>query len=189
MIPIASYYLGASSTPQIAYNRPQSMSQASLQQHSPTASTQKVSHTANRASMPPPSRNTANSPPAAASPPNVKFEPPQEADEGEESDGQRAQESTSTSPPPRSGDAHKRTSSMKRDFKFPPTSPPSTDGGSPKTSEDAQQLKGHIKAQESVISPASIEVPPPPPVEKERLANTVDDGEDEVGDTVEVPLN
>lgn len=82
---------------------------------------------------------------------------------------------------------------MKRDFKFPPSSPPSGDNdsgsGSPKITEDAQKMKGHVKAQESVISPSSIEVPPPPPVEKERSNSTVDDGEDEVGDTFEVPLN
>lgn len=74
---------------------------------------------------------------------------------------------------------------MKRDFKFPSSTPPDSTSGSPKS----QESKGHVKAQESVVSPSSIEVPPPPPVEKERSTSTVDDGEDEVGDTVEVPLN
>jgi len=77
---------------------------------------------------------------------------------------------------------------MKRNWKFPTLA--SSDNGSPKSSEgDGQKTRGHLKAQESLISPSSIEVPPPPPVEKERSTNTVDDGEDEVGDTVEVPLN
>jgi len=76
---------------------------------------------------------------------------------------------------------------MKRNWKFPTLA--SSDNGSPKSSEgDGQKTRGHLKAQESLISPSSIEVPPPP-VEKERSTNTVDDGEDEVGDTVEVPLN
>jgi hypothetical protein len=51
------------------------------------------------------------------------------------------------------------------------------------------QNKGHVKAQESIISPSSIEVPPPPPVEKERSHSSTVDEEDEVGDTVEVDLN
>jgi hypothetical protein len=77
---------------------------------------------------------------------------------------------------------------MKRDFRFPASSPP--DSGSPQSPESGDsKVKGHVKAQESVISPSSIEVPPPPPVEKERSVSTVDDAEDDVGDTVEVPLN
>ncbi|KAF9441012.1 hypothetical protein P691DRAFT_739912 [Macrolepiota fuliginosa MF-IS2] len=205
MVPIAAYYLGAPNTPQASagFNRPQSMSQASLHQ-SPTASSTKV-HSSNRASMPAPSRASASSPPQnaphAGSSHAVRFEPPQEADETNEDENQQQQQTprqqqtqartASSPPPPTSPDTHRRSGSMKRNFKFPPSSPPSTDtdSGSPKVSEDAQKNKGHIKAQESVISPSSIEVPPPPPVEKERSNNTIDEGEDEVGDTVEVDLN
>jgi hypothetical protein len=44
--------------------------------------------------------------------------------------------------------------------------------------------------QTSVITPSSIEVPPPPPVEKEQSTNgSEEDNEDEVGDTVDIPLN
>ncbi|KXN89004.1 Chitin biosynthesis protein CHS5 [Leucoagaricus sp. SymC.cos] len=193
MVPIAAYYLGAPNTPQLSsgFNRPQSMSQASLPQ-SPNSSSTKQH--VNRASMPPPSRNAASSPPRQTSsnpPPTVRFEAPQEADEtaAEEETHQRSPPVAASSPPANSSmDAHRRSSSMKRDFKFPSSSPPESD--SPKLPDsEAQKSKGHVKAQESVISPSSIEVPPPPPVEKERSTSTVDDGEDEVGDTVEVPLN
>jgi hypothetical protein len=90
---------------------------------------------------------------------------------------------------PLSTEGHTRSGSTKQDFKFPTSTP--SDNGSPKLpdSSDGQKLKRNIKAQESVISPSSIEVPPPPPVEKERSNSTVDDGEDDFGDTVEVPLN
>lgn len=108
---------------------------------------------------------------------------------------------------------------MKMNFKFPspPESASSTPknsdaGGEPRKLQEGQQSdstpegqqheedgaedesqmlksKGHVKGQESIISPSSIEVPPPPPVEKERSQSSTADEEDEVGDTVEVPLN
>ncbi|XP_006456920.1 hypothetical protein AGABI2DRAFT_229143 [Agaricus bisporus var. bisporus H97] len=209
MVPIGAYYLG-SPTPQVSasFNRPQSMSQASLHQSS-TSSLQKTPTPAsNRASMPLPSRNNNNSPPAASSSPVTRFDAPREADED--------QGPSTSSPPPRgaSNDSHHRSGSMKPNFKFP--SPPDSASSMPneggklqdgRQSESGQEVerdegeedelhkqelikdKGHVKAQESVISPLSIEVPPPPPVEKERSNSSTVDEEDEVGDTVEVDLN
>jgi hypothetical protein len=42
-----------------------------------------------------------------------------------------------------------------------------------------------------LVTPSSIEVPPPPPVEKERSFSNIslESGEDDVGDTVDIPLN
>ncbi|KAF5364113.1 hypothetical protein D9756_000087 [Leucocoprinus leucothites] len=201
MVPIAAYYLGAPTTPQLSsgFNRPQSMSQASLPHPPNSASSPKHASAANRASMPAPSRNAASSPPQQSdtgdSPSTVRFETPQEVDEtAADEELQKQQRSpppvgpSSSSPPPKSSmEAHRRSSSMKRDWKFPTATSP--ESGSPKSPEgESQKAKGHV-AQESVISPSSIEVPPPPPVEKERSTSTVDDGEEDVGDTVEVPLN
>lgn len=208
MVPIAAYYLGAPSVPQPSSgsNRHQSMSQTSLSQSpksSNSSSLQKHTSAANRASMPTPSRSSISShphPTVGVASSSVKFEAPQEADETAFSNDNRQQQhsplaaspsSPSSSPPSpqnSSSEAPRRSGSMKRNWKFPTLA--SSDNGSPKLPEvDGQKNKGHFKAQESLISPSSIEVPPPPPVEKERPTNTIDDGEDEVGDTVEVPLN
>lgn len=153
--------------------------------------------------MPTPARSSISShphPTTGAAPSSVKFEAPQEADETAYSNDNRQQQhsppvaaASPSSPSPSSpqnssSEAPRRSGSMKRNWKFPTLA--SSDNGSPKSPEvDGQKTKGHLKAQESLISPSSIEVPPPPPVEKERPTNTIDDGEDEVGDTVEVPLN
>jgi hypothetical protein len=42
----------------------------------------------------------------------------------------------------------------------------------------------------AVVVPSSVEVPPPPPVEKEIRKSLVesDDGDEEVGETVEIDL-
>jgi len=150
--------------------------------------------------MPAPARSSISShshPITGAASSSVKFEVPQEADEtavaGENNQQQHlppvaSSSSSPSSPQDSSSEAHRRSGSMKRNWKFPTLH--SSDDGSPKSPEiDGQKTKGHLKAQESLVSPSSIEVPPPPPVEKERALNTTDDGEDEIGDTVEVPLN
>jgi len=182
------------------------MSQTSLPQSpksSNSSSLQKHASTANRASLPTPARSSISShphPTAGAASSSVKFEVPQEADETADSNDNRQQQnsppaaapsppsSSPSSPQNSSSEVPRRSNSMKRNWKFPTLA--SSDNGLPKSPEiDGQKTKGHLKAQESLISPSSIEVPPPPPVEKERLSYTIDDGEDEVGDTVEVPLN
>ena len=83
---------------------------------------------------------------------------------------------------------------MKKDFKFPvarPTTP------TPAEEDSAAQAQGRRPAPpgldyssppKPVITPSSIEVPPPPPVDKERSLSSVEDVEDEVGPTVDIPL-
>ncbi|KAF5376155.1 hypothetical protein D9757_009312 [Collybiopsis confluens] len=98
---------------------------------------------------------------------------------------------------------------MNRDFKFPPSptgspviteavpssfserkSPPAAlpvQAGGVDLDEEAR-----LAQSAKMITPSAIEVPPPPPVEKERSAGSAsnhDDGDDEVGDTVEVDLS
>ena len=72
---------------------------------------------------------------------------------------------------------------MNRDFKFP-----ATRSTAPPPGLDESKLAQPASAK-AVITPSSIEVPPPPPIEKERTQSSMDEGEDEVGDTVDIPLN
>ncbi|KAM6496362.1 fibronectin type III/BRCA1 domain containing protein [Amanita muscaria] len=188
MVPIASYYLGASpSSPMSAhpFSRPQSMSQASLPRvpHSAPATTGGRSN--NRASLPAPSRNQhpTQSPPAAsfvnqphtASPETrartSRIEPTVEED-GETEDA-------TTSDQEQDYELVRRSGEMKRDFKFPATRPSALDA--PTTATQPQSLKP--------VTPSNIEVPPPPPVEKERSLSSVEDVDEEVGPTVDIPLN
>jgi chitin biosynthesis protein CHS5 len=112
------------------------------------------------------------------------------------------------------------------EFKFPPSSPPTsstshtaTTASAPGTPQvnpagiqpdlqrrdsppnvivDQSNLKGKQKQVDedsmrpAVVTPSSIEVPAPPLVEKERTATqaSLDDStDDDVGDTVDIPLN
>lgn len=89
---------------------------------------------------------------------------------------------------------------MNREFRFPvPGSPPVQDSPIKKGLErksttsppPALPSQGdELERGKAVITPSNIEVPPPPPVEKEgSTSNVVDEGEDDVGDTVDIPLN
>lgn len=89
---------------------------------------------------------------------------------------------------------------MNREFRFPPSATEATQAGkkSPPTALPVQQHQGdeaedgeeNPSTQGSrVITPSAIEVPPPPPVEKERSIGSNDDGDDDVGPTVEVDLS
>jgi len=92
---------------------------------------------------------------------------------------------------------HSSAGEMNRAFKFPRAASPSTvkiparDNRPPHLSIDDQEGKEQVKP--GVITPSSIEVPAPPPVEKERSmgssVGTGDEVEEEVGDTVDIPLN
>lgn len=77
---------------------------------------------------------------------------------------------------------------MDRNFKFPPTSSP-TPPAVPDLplSSTTEAERGPTDA--GVVPPSSVEVPAPPPVEKERVRNTVEDGEEDVGETEEIALN
>ncbi|KAF8217902.1 hypothetical protein K438DRAFT_2006883 [Mycena galopus ATCC 62051] len=95
-----------------------------------------------------------------------------------------------------------RTGTMNREFKFPtPVSSPTVESTPNVPSLSAlahDQLQNSIDAaiqQNRVVTPSNIEVPPPPPVEKElgvgppRSAGGRSDGEEEeLGETVEIEL-
>ncbi|KDR84344.1 hypothetical protein GALMADRAFT_111621 [Galerina marginata CBS 339.88] len=222
MVPIASFYLGASSsTPATSgFNRPQSMSQASLP-YSPSSPPPNQSNRANpasyRASMPPPSRNNApGTPPSIQSAfvnqPTTEnrprqFEPTlEEREEDPDTESAQFERSTSASPTASASAAaaakqesrKSRMGSMNKEFKFPPTSPTPGQPDSAKTPQAGPPpedlgLEGKFqKRRSAVVDPSNIEVPAPPPVEKERSMNRVsldESVEDEVGDTVDIPLN
>ncbi|KAF8338447.1 hypothetical protein F5887DRAFT_1137444 [Amanita rubescens] len=193
MVPIASYYLGANpSTPMSSqpFARPQSMSQASLPRSPNSATSPSPRGIGNRASMPAPSRTNAHSPPYPGKSPSSpesrarssRFEPTMEED-GE-----------IDVLPERDADIKRMSrGEMNKDFKFPvartaPSSPPEPPHGKKSAPRGLDSTKlAQPASAKPIITPSSIEVPPPPPVEKERSQSSVEDG-DEVGDTVDIPL-
>ena len=200
MVPIASFYLGATPASSTSFVRPQSMSQASLPRpsNSPTSSNANShTHNANRASMP--VTPSSRSPPQPTSPfvgqgqsqsneTQSRPAPPLDATPEEEGEGADTEAVKFR---------HPSTGEMNRAFKFPrATSPapvkiPARDNRLPHLSIDDQE--GKELGKSGVITPSSIEVPAPPPVEKERsmgsAVGTGDEVEEEVGDTVDIPLN
>ena len=89
---------------------------------------------------------------------------------------------------------------MKKEFKFPPASPvtPSSvlaASASKSTSPPDVHSQGALNETQkpaAPITPANIEVPAPPPMEKETSLSRVslnDSVDDDVGDTVDIPLN
>ncbi|KAG1823977.1 uncharacterized protein BJ212DRAFT_1327525 [Suillus subaureus] len=180
MVPISGYYLGVTPPVNSSYSqRPQSMSQASLPSSSATHKS-----SASRQSLPAIRRST---PPSAT--------PQRQIDEEEDEEEQPPK-------PPLSDLKHKSSGTMDRNFKFPtsqtqaqavppvpslptqaPAPKPEPEAGSNRTNEDDM-------TPVAVVVPSSVEVPPPPPVEKEIRKSFVesDDGEEEVGETVEIDL-
>jgi chitin biosynthesis protein CHS5 len=193
MMPIHPYYLGASPVPahSTSYGRPQSMSQASISSPTARTSSPKTPKSSNRQSMPAPSRTAASPPVAIQSASGMRtFEPtPEETHEGEEVEvsGKPAK--------------HARTGTMSKDFRFPPAEqeapPPLPDV--PPTKDDTHPLPRtpahHTSSDTEEISltplpviQSTAEMPPPPPVEKERSPAAADIDED-VGETEEISLN
>lgn len=91
---------------------------------------------------------------------------------------------------------------MNKSFKFPPDPTPS---GAPPVPDIPKDLPGVAQRQEPsaegrgtrkivgsdevvTVTPSDVEVPPPPPIEKERATSSVSDL-DEVGETEEISLN
>ncbi|KAJ7672360.1 hypothetical protein DFH06DRAFT_1319791 [Mycena polygramma] len=76
-----------------------------------------------------------------------------------------------------------RTGTMNREFKFPMP-----------VSSLTMPITPDMPSIHCVVMPSNIEVPPPPPVEKELgvsppRSTRSDEGEEELGDTVDIPLN
>ncbi|KAG6917675.1 hypothetical protein DXG01_001650 [Tephrocybe rancida] len=207
MVPIASFYLGATPTSPLAsatMNRPQSMSQAALPRSATTPPPNQPNSASNRASMPPPARSTeappgqtspflnqGDSPPAPPKP--APFEPtPEETAEDNDVEEVQLQRTLSAESKRKS-----RNGSMDRDFKFPtPSSSPVISTIPPRTEQRSSptppaETSSTAVQPAGVITPSNIEVPPPPPIEKEKAASTtsLDEGEDDLGDTVDIPLN
>ncbi|KAI0068484.1 hypothetical protein BV25DRAFT_1910263 [Artomyces pyxidatus] len=210
MVPIASYYLGTTpSTPinSAPFTRPQSMSQATLPRDAQAVKA------ANRASMPAPSR-TPLSPPVPVSPTSPEtrsratpraFEPTPE--EGEASEEEDLSTVSSSKPPSRKAPPRTRHGTMDREFKFPPPARPSDSRGESLTStaehaapkrvnevrqagqtEDDGSEEAGLTAV-GTVAPSAVEMPPPPPFEKETHGHGPDDGEEDVGETEEISLN
>ena len=202
MVPISAFYLGTTqSTPMNSppFARPQSMSQASLPQSAQAAKA------ANRASMPAPSRTPTSpgpTPPARSDSPSKAvrrtFEPTPE--EGGDVDG--SQDVASQTKVTRNrGPPRVRHGTMDRAFKFPVSSAsPESDmalhgqqagAGTKDTSHapnDAEEA-GLTAVDTVAPSNSTVEVPPPPPIEKERSPMSHDDGDEDVGETEEISLN
>ena len=64
-----------------------------------------------------------------------------------------------------------------------PQTPPKADGPASTKDEEAELTTV------SVIAPSTVEVPPPPPVDKERPLGSANDLDDDVGETEEISLN
>jgi hypothetical protein len=193
MVPISGFYLGTTqSTPMnpAPFTRPQSMSQASLPQSAQAAKA------ANRASMPAPSRTPTSpgpTPPASADsskPAHRTFDPTLEESGDESQDVALQTRSTRNKGPPRA-----RHGTMDREFKFPPTHPESDSISrgrqATRTGPGDTQLDPDDAEEAGLTAPSnsSVEVPPPPPVEKERLPTSHDEGDEDVGETEEISLN
>lgn len=194
MVPIHPYYLGATPSAPMnspAFHRPQSMSQANLP--SPGTPSSKA---ANRQSMPPPARNTAASPPSAsasaprgASTPRIPEATPEEGAEASSDEDEDV-----------GGAGRARKGTMSKNFKFPPASPPPplpdippsvpTDAHRPASPRAPAHAPSDT--EEVALTPViaqSVEMPPPPPVEKERSPIAPDLADEDVGDTEEISLN
>ena len=100
--------------------------------------------------------------------------------------------------PKRSG--RRREGTMNKSFKFPPDPTPSgapppvpdmpkAATQKPKTSAEGEYTRKSEGSDEvAMVAPSNVEVPPPPPIEKERATSSVSDLDD-VGETEEISLN
>ena len=208
MVAISNYYLGVTpSSPNSPFTRPHSMSQASLPNSgSRSASTPPPNRTKSphRASMPVAHRTAGPSPSTVSPFLNQSREPitPERSappfaptlEESPEDEGvEEAQLEKSTNDTSIKGQKN-TPGEMNPRFRFP--SPGPSNGVPVKRERKSPPAelndKINVSAQSSsVITPSAIEVPPPPPVEKEHSpsSTSVDEIEDDVGDTVDIPLN
>lgn len=222
MVPVAPFYLGATPVTATTYSKhaqSQSQSQASFDRAPtspppPSSSNQKPSRSPTRASMPPPGRHTPPTPPSnnstflnqpqspeGAERPRNPEPIPEDVQHGRDDDGEEVRMDLERPGGTDTATKRKSIGVINPEFKFPSpaSSPHIPDGSSPselqgKAESPPPKLEGGIRGVEHVpVTPSSIEVPPPPPVEKEisraRGNSVVDDSEDDVGPTVEVDLS
>ncbi|KAG2012998.1 fibronectin type III/BRCA1 domain-containing protein [Coprinopsis cinerea AmutBmut pab1-1] len=212
MVPIAQFYLGATpNTPAsagYASNRPQSMSHTQLPYTPPaTGGSSKGTPASYRASMPAPARSPPNSAgsfvnnqPFSATP-SASGRPQFEATVEESNEDPEAEEVKLQADDgggertPTTEKRKSRAGTMNKAFKFPPSPPPMSSPDLPKEDEgEGQEEGGNVKVDKgkgraTSVEPASMDVPPPPPVEKEKSrAQSISESEDDVGDTVDIPL-
>ncbi|KAF8160084.1 fibronectin type III/BRCA1 domain-containing protein [Pholiota molesta] len=194
MVPIASFYLGASATTPVSANfsnRPQSMSHPALPQSAPANRV--------RASLPPPSR-APGTPPSSAfvnQPPSAGVRQPEPTvEERDETDPDTQSVHLERAASLRSEKRKSRNGSMNKEFKFPPTSPVTPSSVLAESAKKPASPPADDVAEEegraAVVTPSNIEVPAPPPMEKENSMSQVslnDSVDDDVGDTVDIPLN
>ena len=198
MMPIRPFYLGENpSSP--SHFRPQSMSQANLSsptQRSANSSPTQQKHAINRQSLPP-QRVSAASPPTSAPPSARRIPEEVEPGSGDE-DGDGDEDGSEDQP------GRRRKGTMSKNFRFPPPNPapppppvPALPLTAPVTPADKEGGASDLKAEGAesdmttvaVVTPSSVEVPPPPPVEKERPLGSANDLDDDVGETEEISLN
>ncbi|KAK7682801.1 hypothetical protein QCA50_014185 [Cerrena zonata] len=212
MVPIHPYYLGASSSTPMSsapFSRPQSMSQVTLP--SPSSRSPVQNKAANRQSMPA-QRSTPGSPPASSfvnqtHQPIKPIEPtPEEESEDdsgpqsieerfEETDEEAERAGRPRKAPPPPVPALPPSISVSSSQTPPPKEPKEDSRPSPPqiqtrpthTSTDTEDAS--LSAVPNIITPSTVEVPPPPPVEKERSPMVNDVGDDDLGETEEISLS
>ncbi|EIW55419.1 uncharacterized protein TRAVEDRAFT_153802 [Trametes versicolor FP-101664 SS1] len=220
MMPIRPFYLGENpASPSHFRPQSMSQANLqSPSQRSSTASPTQQKHAANRQSMPP-QRVTSTSPPAADPPHSAGLPRTQRIAEESELSGGEEQEGGEDDEEDDEKAGRKRKGTMSKNFRFPPPSPtqappvppvPHNSTMSPPLASHAgdeaplpppPQSDNAEDAEEDadvdpelttvgMVAPSSVEVPPPPPVEKERsLASANDLADDDLGETEEISLN
>ncbi|RDX42558.1 hypothetical protein OH76DRAFT_96135 [Lentinus brumalis] len=217
MMPIRPFYLGESpSSP--SHFRPQSMSQANLSSPSQRSATSSPTQqkAANRQSLPP-QRVSAASPPAMSpTQPSGRGSAPRIPEEERESFEEEGEGDDADADRP--GRVRKGTLSKNFRFPpsgpaqppppVPPVPAPPTisvtpaEEVEPVVQEEAPQTPPKVEEPEpteeaadpelttvGVVAPSSVEVPPPPPVDKERPLGSPNELDDDVGETEEISLN
>jgi len=198
MVPIQQFYLGNPQTPSSSsYPRPQSMSQASLT--NPNTNPQQKTH-ANHQSVPVVHASPASPVTNQHTPPSKPSLGPTPEEADEKADDDDDEEETSKQPK-RAG--RRREGTMNKSFRFPPDPTPSespppvphipeilpASARKQRPSADGERARKSDESDEvAVVASPNVEVPPPPPIEKERTASSVSDLDD-VGETEEISLN
>ncbi|CDO76796.1 hypothetical protein BN946_scf184978.g25 [Trametes cinnabarina] len=189
MMPIRPFYLGENPASP-SHFRPQSMSQANLQspsQRSATASPTQQKHAANRQSMPP-QRVTTTSPPVTEPRSAGRASAHNIPEEREPAPTQTQQPAPPVPPVPQDSTVSPPLAKSETATPEPPLREPPKDG----VAEEAEKAASAGDAEElttvGMVAPSSVEVPPPPPVDKERSLAT-DLADDDLGETEEISLN